>query len=209
MASTSGPFRVQAQSCLCDHFHRRVQQRPAVFFGILPECQILGAFLGAKSLLLSGRKRTRKRVIPRAREAVCPNLYLCQFTVMLMFPRKPQNHRWQRWWRLSSSVSTESATPNIHAHTIQDQETRTKECSPKENYVRQILTFCVLSINREIRKKNSPKGHETTTSDYFASKSKSKPKPAQSTPTKSKDPPPVESNGRTSARKKHTTSYTE
>ncbi|KAE8445468.1 hypothetical protein EG329_013358 [Mollisiaceae sp. DMI_Dod_QoI] len=59
-------------------------------------------------------------------------------------------------------------------------------------------------------KKESPKGQETSTSDYFASTSKPKPtKPisAKATPTKSKAPPNVESNGRSSSRKKTTTSY--
>ncbi|RDW82063.1 hypothetical protein BP6252_03175 [Coleophoma cylindrospora] len=52
-------------------------------------------------------------------------------------------------------------------------------------------------------KKESPKGEETNASDYFAS---SKPKAAKSTPTKPKAP---QTNGRSSARKKTTTSYNE
>lgn len=54
-------------------------------------------------------------------------------------------------------------------------------------------------------KKESPKGQETTTSDYFASTSK--PKPAKSTPPKSKSQPSVEPNKPSPARKKTVTSY--
>lgn len=57
------------------------------------------------------------------------------------------------------------------------------------------------------RKEESPKGKETTTDDYFAS---SKPtKPAKATPVKPKATANGDSNGRTSSRKKTTTSYTE
>lgn len=54
-------------------------------------------------------------------------------------------------------------------------------------------------------KKESPKGQETSTADYFASSSKPK---AKSTPTKSKAPPAA-TNGRSSARKKTAPSYKE
>ncbi|PMD45180.1 DNA replication factor C, large subunit [Hyaloscypha variabilis F] len=57
--------------------------------------------------------------------------------------------------------------------------------------------------------KESPKGEETSTADYFATSSKPKPKPAKSTPTKPRALDTVESNGRSSARKKTTTSYSE
>ena len=57
------------------------------------------------------------------------------------------------------------------------------------------------------RKKEPPKGQETTTSDYFASSSK--PKSAKSTPTKSKPQPAVELNSRSPGRKKTATSYAE
>ena len=55
------------------------------------------------------------------------------------------------------------------------------------------------------RTKESPIGQETSTSDYFASSSK--PKASKSTPTKAKAQATVEKNGRSSARKKTTTSY--
>ena len=63
-------------------------------------------------------------------------------------------------------------------------------------------------INTRCSKRESPKGQETTTDDYFAS-SRSKPKPVKSTPTKSKAHSSIEINGRSSARKKTTTSYSE
>lgn len=55
--------------------------------------------------------------------------------------------------------------------------------------------------------KESPKGQETTTSDYFASSSKPKAKPAKTTPKKPIPTPKVESNGRSSARKSKAISY--
>ncbi|KAH7399947.1 replication factor RFC1 C terminal domain-containing protein [Cadophora sp. MPI-SDFR-AT-0126] len=56
-------------------------------------------------------------------------------------------------------------------------------------------------------KKESPKGEETSTADYFASSTKPKPK---STPVKSKAAPEIENGSRSSARKKRTTtSYSE
>ncbi|KAL5321600.1 hypothetical protein ACEPPN_009560 [Leptodophora sp. 'Broadleaf-Isolate-01'] len=61
---------------------------------------------------------------------------------------------------------------------------------------------------KKVVKKESPKGEETSTADYFASNTK--PKPAKSTPVKSKAPPKVENGSRSSARKKKTTtSYSE
>lgn len=65
----------------------------------------------------------------------------------------------------------------------------------------------VVLPNCLVRKKESPKGQETTTSDYFASTSK--PKNAKSTPTKPKAKPAVELNSRSPARKKKVTSYAE
>ncbi|KAF4631959.1 hypothetical protein G7Y89_g6175 [Cudoniella acicularis] len=59
-------------------------------------------------------------------------------------------------------------------------------------------------------KKESPKVEETTTADYFASSSKPKAKPAKSvksTPTKPIPTSKIESNGRSSARKKKAISY--
>ncbi|CZT41592.1 related to replication factor C protein [Rhynchosporium secalis] len=61
---------------------------------------------------------------------------------------------------------------------------------------------------KKLVKKESPKGEETSTADYFASSNK--PKPAKSTPVKSKAAPKVENGSRSSARKKKTTaSYSE
>jgi len=54
-------------------------------------------------------------------------------------------------------------------------------------------------------KKDSPKGQETSTTDYFASSSK--PKPVKSTPAKPEALASTKVNGRSSGRKKTTTSY--
>jgi replication factor C subunit 1 len=56
-----------------------------------------------------------------------------------------------------------------------------------------------------LSKKESPKGQETSTTDYFASSSK--PKPVKSTPAKPEALANTEVNGRSSGRKKTTTSY--
>jgi replication factor C subunit 1 len=56
-----------------------------------------------------------------------------------------------------------------------------------------------------LSKKNSPKGQETSTTDYFASSSK--PKPVKSTPAKPEALASTKVNGRSSGRKKTTTSY--
>ncbi|KUJ18427.1 DNA replication factor C, large subunit [Mollisia scopiformis] len=61
-------------------------------------------------------------------------------------------------------------------------------------------------------KQESPKGQETSTTDYFATSSKPKPTKttsAKATPVKTKNPPKFETNGRSSARKKTATSYKE
>jgi replication factor C subunit 1 len=63
----------------------------------------------------------------------------------------------------------------------------------------------VISANSLARKKESPKGQETTTSDYFALTSK--PKLSKSTPTKSRTQPAFEQNKSSPARKKTVTSY--
>jgi replication factor C subunit 1 len=78
-----------------------------------------------------------------------------------------------------------------------------------------MLCKCVFRVTilftNAITSKESPKGEETSTADYFAMSSKPKPKPktSKSTPTKSKAVEPIESNGRSSARKKTTTSYSQ
>ena len=56
-----------------------------------------------------------------------------------------------------------------------------------------------------LSKKESPKGQETSTTDYFASSSK--PKPVKSTPAKPEALASTKVNGRSSGRKKTTTSY--
>ncbi|KAH8599366.1 replication factor RFC1 C terminal domain-containing protein [Bisporella sp. PMI_857] len=58
---------------------------------------------------------------------------------------------------------------------------------------------------KKVVKKESPKGEETSTADYFASSNKSK--VSKATPTKSKSQSAAETNGRSSARKKTTISY--
>ncbi len=90
---------------------------------------------------------------------------------------------------------------------------RSKKATPKKAPVRKPVYVCpclpIHFTDRNISKKDSPKGEETSTADYFATSSKPKPKPAKSTPTKSKTLEYIESNGRSSARKKTTASYNE
>ncbi|KAL2071299.1 hypothetical protein VTL71DRAFT_12534 [Oculimacula yallundae] len=114
---------------------------------------------------------------------------------------------------IRSFFGGKTATP------IREKETKEEDSKKKRSKSRKVIEdsddeeeppkkATLKPAAKKAVKKESPKGEETSTADYFASSNK--PKPAKSTPVKPKAAPKVENGSRSSARKKKTTtSYSE